>query len=53
MTPAEREGLAELYESQWPPFDLAAIETELASLVGQHGDAITVADLGQLERAAA
>jgi hypothetical protein len=53
MSPAERQALAEHYESHWPPFDLIAIEAELACLVEEHGDAITVADLGQLERVAA
>lgn len=53
MTPAERHALEELYEPRWQPFDLAAIEAELNCLVEQRGAAVTVADLGQVERVAA
>lgn len=53
MTPAERQELAELHESHWPPFDLASIETELTHIIEQHGETVTAAELGSLERVAA
>ena len=52
VTPEEWQELAELHESRWPPFDPMAIENDLAQIVATHGDAVTVAGLGSLERAA-
>ena len=53
MTPEERQELTELHVSHWPPFDLVAIETELACLIEKYGETVTVAELGSLERVAA
>lgn len=53
MTPAERQELMEVQSAHWPPFDLASIENELASIVEEHGDAVAMGDPPVFERAAA
>jgi hypothetical protein len=53
MTPQERKELIELHETFWLTFDLENIEAELAQIVDQHGESVTVDDLEQLERLAA